>query len=74
VKKNAASAFGWGRPSCGDTITLAFLQRAQRLAVRRDARDAHRSSCDLEPEECPLCQEHAQGIAEAKRALNGGSG
>ena len=74
MKENAASAFGWGRPSCGDTITLAFLQRAQRLAVRRAARDAHRASCNRNAEECPICHEHAQGIAEAKRALNGGAG
>ena len=73
MKENTASAFGWGRLSSGDTITLAFLQRAQRLAVRRAARDAHRASCNQDAEECPICQEHAHGIAEAKRTLNSGA-
>ena len=69
--KNAARAFGRGRFSKGESITLAFLERAQRLAIRRAARDAHRASCDRDADECPVCAEHARCIAEAKRSLNG---
>ena len=65
----AASALCRGRVSLIDEVTLAFLQRAQRLAVRRAARDAHRAECRYDALDCPTCQEHARAIADAKQAL-----
>ena len=50
-------------------ITLDFLDRAQRLAIRRAARDAHRTVCDRAIDECLTCMEHARSILEAKREL-----
>jgi hypothetical protein len=46
-----------------------FLRAAYELAIRRAARDAHRSGCRLDAAECPICREHAGRIAEAKAAL-----
>jgi len=40
------------------------------LAIRRAARDAHRTVCDRDTLECETCGEHAAAIAEAKRLLN----
>lgn len=72
MKEYAASVFRRGRSSPKGPISLAFLQRAQKLAIRRAARDAHRAACNRDAEECAACQEHARGIAEAKRVLNDG--
>jgi hypothetical protein len=52
-------------------VSLAFLERAQRLALRRAARDAHRAGCPLDAVDCPICQDHARAITDAKRTLNG---
>ena len=71
---SAASALRRGRVSRNDEVTLAFLERAQRLAIRRAARDAHRAGCPLDAFDCPICQGHARAIADAKRALNGQKG
>ncbi len=47
-----------------------FHRATYMLAIRRAARDAHRSECDLDAVGCEVCREHARDIAEAKRALN----
>jgi hypothetical protein len=67
----AASALRRGRVSREDLASLAFLERAQRLAIRRAARDAHRTECPLDAFDCPICQGHARAITDAKRTLNG---
>jgi hypothetical protein len=51
--------------SVNDGLSLAFLQRTQRLAICRAARDAHRAECQHDALECPLCQNHARAIADA---------
>lgn len=50
-------------------ITPAFLHAAHELAIRRAARDAHRSECSIDALECSACRMHAARIAEAKAAL-----
>jgi hypothetical protein len=51
-------------------VSPGFLRSAQTLAIRRAARDAHRSLCDHDSVECSVCREHARMIADAKLALN----
>ena len=46
-----------------------FLRAARELAIRRAARDAHRTECDTDAFECTICRMHAARIAEAKAAL-----
>jgi hypothetical protein len=67
MKNKAASARGRGRLI--PTISAAFLHAARELAIRRAARDAHRTECDADAFECPICRTHAARIAEAKAAL-----
>ena len=50
-------------------ISPAFLYAAHELAIRRAARDAHRSECNIDALECSACRAHAARIAEAKAAL-----
>ena len=50
-------------------ISPAFLRAARELAIRRAARDAHRSECSVDALECDACRLHAASIAEAKTAL-----
>ena len=67
MEKRAVPATRRGRLFPG--ISAAFFQAAQELAIRRAARDAHRSECDLDAVECSICRMHAARIAEAKAAL-----
>lgn len=55
------------RPIPGATV--AFFRAAHELAIRRAARDAHRSDCTADALECIICGAHAARIAEAKAAL-----
>ncbi len=50
-------------------ISPAFLHAASELAIRRAARDAHRSECRVDALECNICRAHAARIAEAKAKL-----
>lgn len=67
MSNKAASARGRGRFIRG--ISAEFLHAARELAIRRAARDAHRSECDTDAFECAICRMHAARIAEAKAAL-----
>lgn len=69
MTEQAAPALRRGPVSLIDELTLAFLQRAQRLAIRRAARDAHRADCRYDALDCPTCQEHARAITDAKQSL-----
>jgi len=50
-------------------ISAEFLHAAREVALRRAARDAHRSECDTDALECSICRMHAARIADAKAAL-----
>ncbi len=50
-------------------ISAEFLHAARELAIRRAARDAHRSECQSDALECNVCRVHATRIADAKAAL-----
>jgi hypothetical protein len=63
----AASAPGRGRLIRSSSAD--FLHAARELAIRRAARDAHRTECDTDAFECTICRMHAQRIAEVKAAL-----
>lgn len=67
MKDKAVSAQDLGRLIRG--ISAEFFHVAHELAMRRAARDAHRSECDAEASECAICRMHAACIAEAKAAL-----
>jgi hypothetical protein len=66
MKDQAVSVWGRGRLI---RISAEFLYAARELAIRRAARDAHRSDCDTDALECNICRMHAARIAEAKAAL-----
>jgi len=70
MKQQTAPATRRGRTLCEDALPPNFVRHAYTLAIRRSARDAHRSVCDRDPAECATCREHARAIAEAKWALN----
>jgi len=70
MRHDAAPAHRRGRPLPVDAFPPEFVRHAYMLAIRRAARDAHRSECDLDAVECEACREHARDIAEAKRLLN----
>ncbi len=70
MRYEAAPAHRRGRPLPDDAFPAQFVRHAYMLAIRRAARDAHRSECDLDAVGCEVCREHARDIAEAKRALN----
>jgi hypothetical protein len=67
MNNKAASAQGRGRLI--RSIGADFLCAARGLAIRRAARDAHRTECDADALECSICRMHAARIAEAKAAL-----
>jgi hypothetical protein len=50
-------------------LTPEFVHAAYELAIRRAARDAHRSECRVDALECSICRAHAARIAEAKALL-----
>ncbi len=68
IENKAASVRGRGRRLIR-SISGEFLHAARELAIRRAARDAHRSDCDNDALECSICRMHAARIAEAKAAL-----
>jgi hypothetical protein len=67
INNKAASARNWGRLI--RSISSEFLHAARELAIRRAARDAHRTECDADAFECSICRMHAASIADAKSAL-----
>ncbi len=71
MKQEAAPATRRGRALADETFSPEFVRHAYVLAIRRAARDAHRSECERDVVECDACREHARNIADAKRALNG---
>jgi hypothetical protein len=70
MKQQAAPATRRGRGLPDDAFPPEFVRHAYTLAIRRAARDAHRSVCDRDAVECASCRDHAHGIADAKWALN----
>lgn len=66
MKDQAVSVRGRGRLI---HISAEFLHAARELAIRRAARDAHRSECESDALECSVCRRHATRIADAKAAL-----
>jgi hypothetical protein len=70
MKQQAVPATRRGRALPDDEFPPDFVRCAYMLAIRRAARDAHRSVCDRDAVECDNCRQQAQGIADAKRALN----
>jgi len=70
MKQQAAPATRRGRSLPDDAFPPEFVRHAYTLAIRRAARDAHRSVCDRDAVECATCQDHARAIADAKWALN----
>ena len=66
MKDLAVSVWGRGRLI---RISAEFLYAARELAIRRAARDAHRSECESDALECNVCRVHATRIADAKAAL-----
>jgi len=70
MKQQAAPATRRGRALSDDDLPPDFVRSACMLAIRRAARDAHRTVCNHDAVECDSCREHASAIAEAKWALN----
>ncbi len=70
MKQQTAPAMRRGRPLLEEDFPPDFVRNAYMLAIRRAARDAHRTVCDRDAAECDACREHTQRIAEAKRTLN----
>jgi hypothetical protein len=70
MKQQAVPATRRGRALPDEDFPPDFVRRAYMLAIRRAARDAHRTVCDRDTLECETCGEHAAAIAEAKRLLN----
>lgn len=69
-RRQTVPAISRDRPLLNDAVPPDFLRRAYMLAIRRAARDAHRTACDRDAADCSTCCEHAAAIAEAKWALN----
>lgn len=66
MEEQAVPVHSWDRiPG----VSLAFLHAAHELAIRRAARDAHRTECRIDALECSVCRAHALRIAEANAAL-----
>jgi len=72
MKKQAAPVNRRGRALADDAFPPDFARNAYTLAIRRAARDAHRTVCDRYALECDTCREYASAIVEAKRLLNHG--
>jgi len=70
MKQQAAPATRRGRALSDEDFPPDFVRSAYMLAIRRAARDAHRTLCDCDALECDTCRQHAAAIAEAKRLLN----
>ncbi len=70
MKDEAASVRRRGRPLPDADFPPEFVRHAYMLAIRRAARDAHRSECDRGAPECVVCCELSRGVAQTKRALN----
>jgi hypothetical protein len=70
MKQHVAPAKRRGRALPDDDLPPEFVRNAHMLAIRRAARDAHRSSCSRDAVECHDCQELASAIADAKWMLN----
>ncbi len=73
MKQQAVPATRRGRALSDDDFPPDFVRCAYMFAIRRAARDAHRTVCDHDAVECDSCREHTQASAEAKRALNHGT-
>ncbi len=70
MKQQAVPAHRRGRPLPNEAFPEEFVRYAYMLAIRRAARDAHRSQCDRDAGDCESCRGHTETIAEAKRRLN----
>ncbi len=70
MKRQAVPVTRRDRALPEDALSPEFVRRAYTLAIRRAARDAHRSVCNRDAVDCATCCEHAAAIAEAKWALN----
>jgi len=70
MKQQAAPATRRGRALSDEDFPPDFVRNAYMLAIRRAARDAHRTLCARDAVECDTCREHVSAIAEAKRELN----
>jgi len=70
MKQQAAPAIRRGRALPDDAFPADFARNAYMLAIRRAARDVHRTVCGRDALECDTCREHAAAIAEAKQTLN----
>ncbi len=70
MKRQAVPATCRDRALPDDAIPPEFVRCAYTLAIRRAARDAHRSVCNRDAVDCAICCEHAAAIAETKWALN----
>ncbi len=73
MKRQAVPATRRDRALPEDALPPQFMRRAYTLAIRRAARDAHRSVCNRDAFDCAICCEHAAAIAKAKWALNHGT-
>jgi hypothetical protein len=54
----------------GSLLHPEFVRSATSLAIARAARDAHRSACVYDADDCPRCQELGAGVRRAKEALH----
>ncbi len=72
MKQQTAPAMRRGRALADADFPPEFVRNAYTLAIWRAARDAHRAACDRDAVDCDACRKFAQGIAEAKYALNHG--
>lgn len=70
MKQQAASATRRGRALHDGAFPADFVRNAYMLAIRRAARDAHRTTCDRDAVECDICRDYACAIADAKWTLN----
>lgn len=70
MNHKAAPAARRGRALTDDVFAPEFVRKGDMLAIRRAARDAHRTVCDRDAVECDVCRNHARDISQAKRALN----
>jgi hypothetical protein len=50
-------------------ILPEFMRAAMSLAIARAARDAHRTACEYDAQDCPTCNELATMVRRAKEAL-----
>jgi len=70
MKRQAALATRQGRTLPEKVFPPEFVHNAYTLAIRRAARDAHRTVCDSDCVACETCRQLAHAIAEAKWTLN----